>query len=299
MVFRRAMEASMQPHVTPFFHAPTSTWSYIVREANGPAAAIIDPVLDFDPASGRVSAGSAGKLLEHLREHALQPEWILETHVHADHLTAAAWLKRRTGAQVAIGALVVEVQRTFKALLNLDEDFTADGSQFDALLADGDTLPLGGLQIEAIATPGHTPDGVSYRIGDAAFLGDTLFVPALGSARCDFPGGDAATLYRSVQRLYALPGDTRGFLCHDYPKEGEAPRAQVSIAEQMQSNKHIARDTSEEQYVAMRRARDASLPVPKLLWSALQVNIRAGQLPPAEGNGRSYLKLPLDAGELE
>lgn len=289
----------MQPHVTPFFHAPTSTWSYIVRDPDGAAAAIIDPVLDFDPASGRVSTESAGKLLEHLREHALEPTWILETHVHADHLTAAAWLKRHTGAQVAIGARVIEVQRTFKALLNLDDDLVVDGSQFDALLADGDTLPLGALQIESIATPGHTPDGVSYRIGDAIFIGDTLFAPALGSARCDFPGGDTATLYASVQRLYALPGDMRVFLCHDYPSAGEEPRAQTSIAEQMQANKHIARGTSEEQFVAMRRARDATLSVPKLLWPALQVNIRAGQLPSAEDNGRSYLKLPLDARGLE
>lgn len=286
----------MNPEVMSFFHAPTSAWSYVVRDADSPAAAIIDPVLDFDAASGRISTESAGKLLEHLREHALEPKWILETHVHADHLTAAAWLKRHTGAQVAIGAPVVDVQRTFKALLNLGEEFVADGSQFDALLAGGDTLPLGALQIEAIATPGHTPDGVSYRIGDAVFIGDTLFAPALGSARCDFPGGDATALYTSVQRLYALPGETRVFLCHDYPRDGEAPRSQTSIAEQMQSNKHVARETSEEHFVAMRTARDATLPVPKLLWPALQVNIRAGQLPPAEDNGRGYLKLPLDAG---
>ncbi|MGN6312709.1 MAG: MBL fold metallo-hydrolase [Rhodanobacteraceae bacterium] len=288
----------MQPHVTPFFHAPTSTWSYVVCDPGSSVAAVIDPVLDFDPASGRISTDSACKLLEYLREHALGPRWILETHVHADHFTAAAWLKRHTGAQVAIGARVVDVQRTFKVLLNLDGDFIADGSQFDALLADGDTLPLGGLQIEAIATPGHTPDGMSYRICDAVFIGDTLFAPALGSARCDFPGGDAATLHASAQRLYALPGDTRVFLCHDYPSAGESPRAQTTIAEQLRGNKHIARDTSEEQFVAMRQARDATLPVPKLLWPALQVNIRAGQLPPAEDNGRSYLKLPLDAGGL-
>ncbi|HET6906840.1 MAG TPA: MBL fold metallo-hydrolase, partial [Rhodanobacteraceae bacterium] len=182
------------------------------------------------------------------------------------------------------------------ALLNLGGDFVADGSQFDALLADGDTLPLGELQIEAISTPGHTPDGVSYRIGDAVFIGDTLFAPALGSARCDFPGGDPATLYASVQRLYALPGETRVFLCHDYPSGGESPRAQTTIAEQLRDNKHLASGTGEEQFVAMRRARDATLTVPKLLWPALQVNIRAGQTPQVEDNGRSYLKLPLDAG---
>jgi len=289
----------MQPEVAAFFHASTSTWSYIVRDADSAAAAIIDPVLDFDPASGRISTASAGKLLEHLRQHALEPKWILETHVHADHLTAAAWLKRHTGARVAIGARVVEVQRTFKALLNLDAAFVADGSQFDLLLADGDTLPLGALEVEAIATCGHTPDGMSYRIGDAVFIGDTLFAPELGSARCDFPGGDAAALYASVQRLYALPDDTRAFLCHDYPKEGESPRAQTTIADQRRSNKHIGRETSEAQFVAMRQARDASLPVPKLLWPALQVNIRAGHLPPAEDNGRSYLKLPLDVASGE
>jgi glyoxylase-like metal-dependent hydrolase (beta-lactamase superfamily II) len=288
----------MSPEVTPFFHAPTSAWSYIVRDAQSDAAAIIDPVLDFDAASGRVWTESATRLLEYLRAQRLEPQWILETHVHADHLTAAAWLKRHAGAQVAIGARVVEVQRTFKALLDLDDDFAADGSQFDALLEDGDTLPLGGLQIEAIATPGHTPDGVSYRIGDAVFVGDTLFAPALGSARCDFPGGDAATLYASVQKLYALPEEARMFFCHDYPKDGEAPRAQVTIAEQMRDNKHLARDTTAAEFIAMRNARDATLSIPKLLWPALQVNIRAGQLPPAASNHR-YLKLPLDVNEWE
>jgi glyoxylase-like metal-dependent hydrolase (beta-lactamase superfamily II) len=289
----------MNPEVTPFFHAATSTWSYIVRDAGGEAAAIIDPVLDFDAASGRVSAESAGRLLEHLREHALEPRWILETHVHADHLTAAGWFKRRTGARIAIGARVVEVQRTFKALLDLEDGFVPDGSQFDTLLDDGDALPLGSLRIETIATPGHTPDGVSYRIGDSVFIGDTLFAPPLGSARCDFPGGDAATLYQSVQKLYALPGETRVFLCHDYPSGGEKPRSQVTIAEQMRGNRHVVRNTTQEQFVAMRRARDATLSVPKLLWPALQVNIRAGQLPTAERNGCRYLRLPLVADSLE
>ncbi len=288
----------MNPQVTPFFHAATSTWSYVVRDADGDAAAIIDPVLDFDAASGRVWAESAGRLLQHLREHALEPKWILETHVHADHLTAAAWLKRHTGAQVAIGARVVEVQRTFKALLDLGDEFAADGSQFDALLEDGDTLPLGGLRVEAIATPGHTPDGVSYRINDAVFIGDTLFAPALGSARCDFPGGDAATLHASVQKLYALPEETRAYLCHDYPNDGEAPRSQITMAEQMRENKHLARDTTAAEFIAMRHARDATLSVPKLLWPALQVNIRAGQLPPANENGRQFLKLPVHSNDL-
>ncbi|HXS73112.1 MAG TPA: MBL fold metallo-hydrolase [Rhodanobacteraceae bacterium] len=289
----------MPPHVAPFFHPPTSTWSYIVRDPRGDAAAVIDPVLDFDIASGRVSAESAVKLLEHLREHALEPKWILETHAHADHLSAAAWLKRHTGAQVAIGANVVEVQRTFKPLLGLGEEFVADGSQFDVLLADGDALPLGELEIQAIATPGHTPDGLSYHIDDAVFVGDTLFAPALGSARCDFPGGDAATLFRSVQRLYALPDETRVFFCHDYPKQGEPPRAQSTIGEQQRDNTHVTRDATEAQFVAMRHARDATLAVPKLLWPALQVNIRAGSLPPADASGRRYLKLPLDAAGLD
>lgn len=288
----------MQPEVAAFFHPPTSTWSYIVRDPGSNAAAIIDPALDFDAASGRVWAASADKLLQHLREHALEPRWILETHVHADHLTAAAWLKRHTDAQVAISARVVDVQRTFKTLLNLGDAFVADGSQFEALLADGDTLPLGELAIHIMATPGHTPDGMSFHIGDAVFIGDTLFEPALGSARCDFPGGDAATLYASVQRLYALPDATRVFLCHDYPKGDVAPRAQVTIAEQKRDNKHIVRDTTEAQFVAVRRARDATLSVPKLLWPSLQVNIRAGLLPEADDNGRRYLKLPLDADGL-
>ena len=288
----------MHPEVTPFFHTPTSAWSYLVRDADSNAAAIIDPVLDFDVSSGRVSADSANTLLDHLRTHGLDPRWILETHVHADHLSAAAWLKQRTGARTAIGARVTEVQHTFKVLLDFGEDFAADGSQFDLLLEDGATLPLGTVRIEAIATPGHTPDGLSYRIGDAVFIGDTLFVPALGSARCDFPGGDAATLYRSVQRLYALPEAMRAFLCHDYPKGDAVPRAETSIGEQLRGNIHLPRGTSEQQFVAMRTARDATLAVPKLLWPALQVNIRAGCLPPPDAHGRMYLRLPLDAAGL-
>lgn len=287
----------MSPQVASFFHTSTGTWSHVVRDAQSSAAAIIDAVMDFDAASGRASCESAATLLEHLREYALEPKWILETHVHADHLTAAAWLKQRTGAQTAIGARVVEVQATFKDLLNLGDGFVADGSQFDALLADGDALPLGELRIEAIATPGHTPDGMSYRIGDAVFVGDTLFAPMLGSARCDFPGGDAADLYASAQRLYALPGDTRVFLCHDYPKDDAPPRAQTTIAEQQRENRHISREIRLEQFAEMRRARDATLAVPKLLWPALQVNIRAGRLPDEEANGRRYLKLPLDMAE--
>lgn len=289
----------MPPEVTPFFHAPTSTWSYVVCEPGGNAAAIIDPVLDFDASSGRISAESAARLLAHVREHNLDLRFILETHVHADHLSAAAWLRQHTGAKIVIGARVIEVQHTFKTRLNLGDDFIADGEQFDVLLAAGETLPLGALDIEAIATPGHTPDGTSYRIDDAVFIGDTLFAPSLGSARCDFPGGDAAALYRSVQRLYALPPDTRLFLCHDYPQGAAAPLAQSTVAEQMCDNRHIARDTTLEQFVALRTSRDATLPVPKLLWPALQINLRAGRLPSVESNGVAYLKIPLDADALD
>jgi glyoxylase-like metal-dependent hydrolase (beta-lactamase superfamily II) len=283
----------MQAHVTPFFHAPTSTWSYLVRDLASGEAAVIDAALDFDPASGELGHASAAAILATAARDGAHVRWILETHAHADHLSAAAWLKERTGAQVAIGAGIVQVQETFRQKLGLDErEPHLDAGAFDCLLHDGDELPLGELAIRVVATPGHTPDSVSYLVGDAVFVGDTLFSPAAGSARCDFPGGDAQALFRSVWRIYGLPA-TRMFLAHDYPPAGSEPRAEVPLAEQRAGNRHIREGVAEAEFVAMRRQRDAGLAPPRLLWPALQVNIRGGRLPPAEANGQRYFKLPL------
>ena len=289
----------MPVDVASFFHAATSTWTHVASDPATGAAAVIDPVLDFDPASGRAGTEAARAVLDHLRAQGLELKWILETHAHADHLTAAAWLRSQTGAPVAVGAGIVAVQAEFKRRLALGAEFVADGSHFDRLLRDGERLPLGGLAIEVLATPGHTADSVSYRVGDAVFIGDTLFSPTAGSARCDFPGGSAAALHDSVRRLYALPDDTRLYLCHDYPAAGAEPRGMVPMTEQRERNAHLTGDTSTADFVALRERRDATLAVPRLFWPALQVNIRAGELPPADGEGRRFLKLPLDAAALE
>lgn len=288
----------MSPVIQSFFHAATNTWSHLVSNGDGTAAAVIDPVLDFDPASGRISTESAQALIAAVHAHRLRVEWLLETHAHADHLTAADWLRRELAAEghparTAIGAGIVAVQQHWKPVFDLGDDFAADGSDFDHLIADGEHLPLGDLTIEALATPGHTSDGMSYRVGDAVFVGDTVFSPAAGTGRCDFPGGDAAQQFRSIQRLYALPEATRLFLCHDYPPRDAEPREAVDLVEQRSGNAQLRRDTDESDYVARRHARDATLPVPRLLYPALQVNIRAGRLPPPAGNGTAYLRIPL------
>jgi glyoxylase-like metal-dependent hydrolase (beta-lactamase superfamily II) len=294
----------MNPQVRSFHHHATGTWSHVVVDPASNRAAIIDPVLDLDLPSGRISTESAQRILEYVEATALGIDWILETHAHADHLTAAAWLKRQlvrgsASPAIGVGHGILAVQETFKALLNLDHDFVADGRQFDALFHDGETLCIGGLDVQAIATPGHTPDSLSYRVGDACFIGDTLFAPRGGTARCDFPGADAATLYRSIQRLYSLPDATRVFLAHDYPPAGEEPLAQTTIGEEKVSNIHLRGDTTEAEFVALRTERDASLAVPRLLWPALQVNIRAGHLPPAESDGQAFLKIPLQSKGFE
>jgi glyoxylase-like metal-dependent hydrolase (beta-lactamase superfamily II) len=283
----------MQAHVTPFFHAPTSTWTYLLRDPASGEAAIIDPVLDFDLPSGEVSHASAAAVLAAAARDGAKVRWILETHAHADHLSAADWLKQRTGASTAIGAGIEQVQRIFRQRLGLGAvEPYLDGGAFDRLLHDGDELPLGDLTIRVVATPGHTPDSVSYLVGDTVFVGDTLFSPLAGSARCDFPGGDARALFQSVWRIYGLPA-SRMFLAHDYPPAGEAPRADVPAAEQRARNSHIREGIEEAAFVAMRRQRDAGLPPPRLQWPALQVNIRGGRLPPPEANGERYLRLPL------
>ena len=284
----------MNPNVESFHDPATFTFTYVVYDRDGGRAAIVDPVLDFDPASARTSTVSADRVLGFVREHGLTVDWILETHAHADHLTAAAYLKRETGAKVAIGRGITQVQARFKALFGLEPEFATDGRQFDRLFADGDTFAVGALEARVVATPGHTDDSLTYVIGDAAFVGDTVFAPETGTARADFPGGDARKLYHSIRRLFDLPADTRLFLCHDYPPAERQARAQSSLDEQRQRNVHVGGDADEETFVQMRTARDATLPAPKLILPALQVNIRAGELPPPDANGIRYLRLPID-----
>ncbi|GHD78919.1 MBL fold metallo-hydrolase [Vogesella fluminis] len=260
----------------------------------GGHAAIIDPVLDYDPKSGRTAAAAADRLLTFVHEQRLTLDWIIETHAHADHLSAAAYLQRQLGGRIAIGDRIGGVQRVFKDIFNLEPGFATDGRQFDHLFADGDTFAIGRLQAQAIAVPGHTPADMAYHIGDTIFVGDTLFLPDVGTARCDFPGGDAATLYRSIRRLLSHPDHTRLFMCHDYPPEGRAPQWQCTVAEQRAHNIHVHDGISEADFVQLREARDATLAMPVLILPAIQVNIRAGQLPPAEDNGTAYLKIPLN-----
>ena len=285
----------MHATVTPFFHADSCTWTYVVADSATRQAAIVDPVLDFDPKSGRTSTTSAQQVLDHIREQALDVRWILETHAHADHLSAGHWLKAHCpDATLAIGEGIRTVQNTFRPIFNLGEHFPVDGSQFDHLFADGERFAIGGIEADVIAVPGHTSDSIAYRIGDALFVGDSILMPDAGTARCDFPGGDARTLYRSIQRMFALPGDTRVFVCHDYAPGGRAYACETTIAAQKAGNIHVRDGIAEEGFVAVRTARDATLAMPTLLLPAVQVNIRAGQLPEPEDNGVRYLKLPVD-----
>jgi glyoxylase-like metal-dependent hydrolase (beta-lactamase superfamily II) len=285
----------MKPTIQPFFDPVTWTVSYAIYGKPGSACAIIDPVLDYDAKSGRTSTTAASKIVEFVRAEKLKVEWILETHAHADHLSAASWLRGQLGGRIAIGREISTVQGVFKRLFHLDDGFVADGSQFDHLLADGERLTVGGLDMEVIAMPGHTPACVAFKVGDAVFVGDTLFMPDVGTARCDFPGGSAINLYRSVRKLLELPPETRLFMCHDYPPAGRPVCWETTVAEQRAHNIHIRDGVSESDFVAMRTARDATLDVPNLILAAVQVNIRAGQLPPPESNGVSYLKIPLNA----
>jgi glyoxylase-like metal-dependent hydrolase (beta-lactamase superfamily II) len=284
----------MQPQVTPFHHQATGSWTYVVLDAATRAAAVIDPVLDYDWRSGRTGTASADQVVAHCRAQGAQVEWILETHAHADHLSAAQHLRRALGGKVAIGRGVLQVQQTFKKVFGLGAEFAADGTDFDRLLVDGERLPLGDQSIRVISAPGHTSDSVAYLAGDALFVGDTVFMPDSGTARCDFPGGDAAQLYRSVRQLYELPPTTRVFVCHDYSPGGRAPRCETTIAEQRASNTHLRDGVTEDAYVRMRTTRDATLDVPNLILPAVQVNIRAGKLPATEADGVSYLRVPVN-----
>ena len=285
----------MNPVVQPFFDPATCTVSYVVYEKAGAPCAIVDSVLDFDAKAGRTSTESADRIVAFVRGLGLQVTWILETHAHADHLTAAPYLREQLGGRIAIGRRITAVQHVFRGIFNLGSQFPADGRQFDHLLDDGETISIGALRARIIATPGHTPACVAYQVGDAVFVGDTLFMPDVGTARCDFPGGDAATLYRSVRKLLDLPPGTRLFMCHDYPPEGREPQWQSTVADERERNIHICNGVSEAGFVAMRTARDATLEMPNLILPSIQVNIRAGAMPPPDDNGVSYLKIPLNS----
>ena len=284
-----------RPIVTHFFDEPTNTFSYVVQDPDSSACAIIDSVLDFDYAAGRTDVRSANQIIAFVREKRLEVAWILETHVHADHLSAAPYLHDQLGGKTGIGAHIVEVQEIFGKAFNAGTEFARDGSQFDALFNEGDTFTIGSLEGRVLHTPGHTPACLTYVIGDAAFVGDTLFMPDYGTARCDFPGGDARTLYHSIQKVLSLPEQTRLFLCHDYKAPGrESFQHETSVAEQRKTNVHVHDGISEEEFVKMRTERDATLGMPRLIIPSVQVNMRAGELPPAEDNGQVYLKVPIN-----
>jgi glyoxylase-like metal-dependent hydrolase (beta-lactamase superfamily II) len=289
------METMLKPAVTGFFDTATNTVSFIVRDPESRKVAVIDSVLDFDHASGRTDTKSADRIIDHVRENGLEVEWLLETHVHADHLSAAPYLQEELGGRIGIGEKITVVQDTFGKIFNEGTRFQRDGSQFDRLFREGDTFAIGGLAARVLHTPGHTPACLTYIVGDAAFVGDTLFMPDYGTARCDFPGGDARTLYRSIQKVLALPGETRIFLCHDYKApDREEYQHETSVAEQRRHNVHVHEGISEEEFVKMRTERDATLDMPKLILPSVQVNMRAGHMPPAEDNGQVYLKVPIN-----
>lgn len=285
--------------VESFFDSRTSTISYIVFDEDSRQCAIIDSVLDYEPSSGRTSTASADTLLARVEALSLSVAWILETHVHADHLSAASYLQTRVGGKSAIGEQISVVQEVFGGLFNAEPGFARDGSQFDRLLADGDRLQIGGLEVSVLSTPGHTPACVTYVVSDgrqrAAFVGDTLFMPDYGTARCDFPGGDAHTLYRSIQRIFGLPLDTVLYMCHDYQPGGRSPRFSSTVEEQRRENLHVRDGIAENDFISMRTQRDATLGMPALLLPSVQINMRAGRLPEPEGNGVTYLKIPLNA----
>jgi glyoxylase-like metal-dependent hydrolase (beta-lactamase superfamily II) len=288
--------ATGKPEVHGFFDPDTFTVSYVVTDPATNKAAIIDSVLDFDPASGRTKTASADRLIAFVRARGLAVEWLLETHVHADHLSAAPYLKEKLGGTLAIGSEIVTVQNTFGKVFNAGTDFARDGRQFDRLLKDGDSFALGSIPARALHTPGHTPACMTYLIGDAGFVGDTLFMPDYGTARCDFPGGNAAILYRSIQKIFALPDETRLFMCHDYlPKGRDTYVWETTVGEEKRHNIHVGAGRSEAEFVAMREARDRQLDMPRLILPSVQVNMRAGHMPPPEENGISYLKLPVNA----
>ncbi|MFM8757076.1 MAG: MBL fold metallo-hydrolase [Limnohabitans sp.] len=286
---------ALKPQVHGIFDPATWTVTYVVHQGPGSAAAVIDSVLDYDPKSGRTRTTSADKVVDYVQAHELKVQWILETHAHADHLSAAPYLKQKLGGQIGIGDQITRVQRVFKGIFNLEPEFRMDGSQFDALLKDGQQFHIGELTAHVMAVPGHTLACVAYQVGDAVFVGDTLFMPDVGTARCDFPGGDARMLYASVHKLLSLPPETRLFMCHDYPPNNRPVAFETTVAEQRAKNIHVNDGISEAQFVEMRTKRDATLEMPVLILPAVQINIRAGVLPPEESNGTAYVKIPINA----
>ena len=288
-------DVAIKPEVTTFFDEPTNTLSYVVKDPASKACAVIDSVMDLDYPSGSITFGGADQIIAFITDNDLQLEWILETHVHADHLSAAPYIQQRLGGKIAIGFNISVVQSTFGPIFNAEPGFARDGSQFDVLLRDGDTIQIGQLAGLAMHTPGHTPACMTYVLGDAVFVGDTLFMPDGGTARADFPGGDAAVLYKSIQRILALPGEMRIFVCHDYMPDGRALEYETTVSAEREANIHVHEGVSESAFVAMRTARDATLGMPTLILPSLQVNMRAGHFPPAASNGQVYLKLPVNA----
>ena len=287
--------SSQKPIVHGIFDKATWTITYIVHQGIGTACAIIDSVLDYDPKSGRTTTTSAEKVFEYVIEHQLKVEWILETHAHADHVSAAPYLKQHLGGKIAIGDHITQVQKVFKGIFNLETEFKQDGSQFDQLLASDEAFKVGELVGKVLFVPGHTPACVAYQFGDAVFVGDTMFMPDVGTARCDFPGGDARTLYASTRKILSLPAQTRLFMCHDYPPTERPIAFETTVAEQRAKNIHVHDGITEAQFVEMRTKRDATLEMPVLILPSVQINIRAGELPPKEANGVSYVKIPLNA----
>ncbi len=289
------IDLSVKPEVAAFFDPDTNTISYVVKDPASDACAVVDSVLDLDYAAGRLSTRSADTIVAHIRARGLRLEWLIETHVHADHLSAAPYIQEKLGGKIGIGDRITVVQDTFGKVFNEGTEFRRDGSQFDRLFRDGDTYQVGGMRGLALHTPGHTPACMTHVMGDAAFVGDTLFMPDGGSARADFPGGDARTLYRSIRRVLDLPPETRLFMCHDYGPGGREIRWETTVAEERAHNIHARDGVAEDEFVAMREARDATLAMPRLILPSLQVNMRAGSLPPADESGRHFLKVPLNA----
>ena len=285
----------MNPEVKGFFDPETGTVTYVVYEVLGSSCIIIDSVLAYDTKSGRTHTSPADKVIEFVRQNELKTEWILETHAHADHVTAAPYLKTHLGGKIAIGSHISMVQEVFKGVFNLEPSFPVDGSQFDELLIDDQVVHFGKLSFKSILVPGHTPACMAYQVGNAIFVGDTMFMPDVGTARCDFPGGDAHTLYQSMKKILSFPPQTRLFMCHDYPPNGRLVNFETTVAEERKSNIHMHDGISEEQFIEMRTTRDATLEMPALILPSIQINIRAGEMPPKEANGISYLKIPVNA----
>lgn len=288
------MNTKVKADIKAFFDPETWTYTYVVSGGKGTPCVIIDSVLNYDPKSGRTSTHSADEVIQFIQNEELKLAWILETHAHADHLTAAPYLQEKLGGKLVIGNHIANVQSVFKGVFNLEEGFAVDGSQFDHLLTDGESLDFGELSLKALYVPGHTPACMAYEIGDALFVGDTLFMPDVGTARCDFPGGNAKTLYQSIQKILSYPNETKLYMCHDYPPNGRSPEFCSTVGAEKSGNIHVHDGISEEQFVQMRTQRDETLQMPTLILPSIQVNIRAGHFPEPEDNGKSYLKIPLN-----